>query len=93
VQKQKDPTYILSPLFPTGAKQALFFFTTPILRIQLTSAFDKNADNCSLPTAVIYNRSGIVLGSFLYGVYDMKYEGFRNKYWHLTTRKIPFIYD
>jgi len=58
----KNLVYILSPLFPAGARQGSIFFTTPllhhsitpILRIQLTSAFDKKADNCSLPTAVIY---------------------------------------
>jgi hypothetical protein len=33
----------------------LQYSITPILRIQLTSAFDKKADNCSLPTAVIYS--------------------------------------
>jgi hypothetical protein len=57
----KNLVYILSPLFPAGAKQGSFFSLlhysiTPILRIQLTSAFDKKADNCSLPTAVIYTR-------------------------------------
>ena len=51
--------YILSLLFPIGTKQDSFFSLlrysiTPILRIQLTSAFDKKADNCRLPTAVIY---------------------------------------
>jgi hypothetical protein len=57
----KNPVYILSPLFPAGAKQGSFFSLlhdsiTPILRIQLTSAFDKKADNYTLPTAVIYTR-------------------------------------
>jgi hypothetical protein len=37
----------------------VIFFTTPILHhsnttIQLTSAFDKKADECILPTAVVY---------------------------------------
>jgi hypothetical protein len=55
----KDLVYILSPLFPEGAKQGSFFSLlhysiTPILRIQLTIAFDKKADKCSLTTAVIY---------------------------------------
>ena len=55
----KNLVYIPSPLFPEGAKQGSFFSLlhysiTPILRIQLTSALDKKADNCSLPTAVIY---------------------------------------
>ncbi len=57
----KNMVYILSPLFLAGAKQGSFFLLlhysiTPILQIQLTSAFDKKADNCSLPTAVIYTR-------------------------------------
>jgi hypothetical protein len=47
----KNLVSILSPLFPAGAKQGLFFSLlhysiTPILRIQLTTAFDKKADNC-----------------------------------------------
>jgi hypothetical protein len=31
----------------------LQYSITPSLQIQFTSAFDKKADNCSLPTAVI----------------------------------------
>jgi class 3 adenylate cyclase len=58
----KNLIYILSPLFPAGAKQGSFFSLlhysiTPIHRIQLTSALDKKADNCSLPTAVFYNSA------------------------------------
>jgi DNA-binding NtrC family response regulator len=60
----KNLVYILSPIFLAGAKQGSFFSLlhysiTPILQIQLTSAFDKKADNCILPTAVIYTPCGL----------------------------------
>src|SRR5210317_403776 len=46
------PIPILSSLFPAGQTRFIFslrhYSITPLLRIQLTSAFNKNEDNCSL---------------------------------------------
>jgi hypothetical protein len=63
-QAGKNLVYFLSPFFSAGANQGSFFSLlhysiTPILRIQLTSAFDTKADKCSLPTAVIYTQADL----------------------------------
>jgi hypothetical protein len=56
------------PFAPIIPARFIFFTTpllhysiTPILRIQLTSAFDKKADYCSLPKAVIYTLKEVIL--------------------------------
>jgi hypothetical protein len=49
VKARKILVYILSPLFPAGQTRFIFSLphcsTTPLLRIRLTSAFNKNEDN------------------------------------------------
>jgi hypothetical protein len=62
VQKREKSDLYSFTIFSYRRQTRFIFFhysSTPILRIQLTSATDKKADNYNLPTAVIYTRYGV----------------------------------
>ena len=61
--QKREKSNLYSFTIASYRRQTRFIFfhysSTPILRIQLTSATDKKADNCNLPTDVIYTRYGV----------------------------------
>ena len=59
MQKQKKSNLYFVVIDSYSRQTMVIFFhysNTPTLQIQLTSAYDKKANKCSLSTAVIYIR-------------------------------------
>ena len=92
----KNLFYILSLLFPTGIKQDSFFSLlhysiTPILRIQLTSAFDKKSRQLQITNSRDLLRSSSFLEAFWF--LDNRSQRFSDQsphhshFWH--SQRIP----